>query len=286
MRRALKSYAIITFGCALYAFAFDCFFAPNSLSCGGFTGIAQIVHFYVPPLSVGGVMLAMNAPLYLLGQRRFGIRFLARSLYATALSSVLVDAIAALHAFAPRDAFLACLYGGVLMGVSLGLIMREEATTGGTDLASWLVRRHIPHLSLGRVLLALDLAVIVCYAAAFGDLNNALYGGAALFVSAQVMDLVLYGGSTAKLAYIISARESEIADRLLAMDMGVTKVHAVGAYTNTERPILLCAVRRRQIVLVKRLVKQVDPDAFFILCDAAEVLGEGFGDYDPNSGID
>ena len=161
--------------------------------------------------------------------------------------------------------------------------MREEATTGGTELASWLVKHRVPHLSIGNILLGLDLAVIVCYAAAFRSLNNALYGGVALFVTTKVIDLIVYGGNTGKLAYIISPKEDEIAQRLLALNLGVTKLSAMGAYTRTERPILLCAVRRREIVMVKRLVKEADPRAFFILCDASEVLGEGFGEYDPNS---
>ena len=277
-----KSYAVITLGCALYALAFDWFYAPNDLTCGGFTGVAQIIHFFAPSLPVGVLILALNVPLYLLGLRRFGLGFLAKSLYATALSSVLMDAIAALHTFSPLDPLLACLYGGVLLGASGGVMMREEATTGGTELASWLVKPHVPQLSLGSVLLGLDLAVIFCYAAAFGNLNNALYGGVALFVTTKVIDLLVYGGNTGKLTFIVSERQEELAERLLELGMGVTRLDGTGAFTKSARPVLLCAVRRREIVLVRRTVKETDPDAFFIMCDASEVLGEGFGEYKPN----
>ena len=281
-KQTLKSYALITVGCALYALAFDWFYAPNDLTCGGFTGIAQIIHFFVPVLPVGVMILALNVPLYLLGLRRFGFGFLCKSLYATALSSVLVDLIASLHSFQSMDSLLACLYGGVLLGASGGIMMREEATTGGTELASWLVKHRVPQLSLGNVLLGLDLAVILCYAAAFGNLNNALYGGVALFVTTKVIDLLVYGGNTGKLTFIVSERQEALAQRLLELGMGVTRLDGTGAFTKTERPVLLCAVRRREIVLVRRTVKEMDPDAFFIMCDASEVLGEGFGEYKQN----
>ena len=281
-KHTLRSCAVITASCALFALAFDWFYAPNGLTCGGATGIAQIIRVFVPALPVGALVIAMNLPLYALGLRRFGFGFLVKSLYATLLSSLLVDAIASFHSFAPEDPLLACLYGGVLLGASSGLMIREEATTGGTELATWLIKRRLPGLSIGGVLLLIDLAVILAYAAAFGALNNALYGGVALFVSTKVVDLIVYGGNTGKLAFIISEKEEEISERLLALDLGVTKIFSMGAYTRAERPLLLCAVRRREIVLLRRTVKELDPAAFFILCDAGEVLGEGFGEYRPN----
>ena len=281
-RDALKSYAVITLGCIIYALAFDWFYAPNDLTCGGFTGVAQIIHFFAGVLPVGVMIIALNLPLYLLGFRRFGFAFLLKSLYATTLSSALMDVIAALHTFEPMDKLLACLYGGVLLGLGTGLMMREEATTGGTELASWLVKEKLEHISIGKICLAIDLTVILIYAAVFRNLLNALYGGVALYVATTVLDYIVYGGNTGKLAYIISEREEEITQELLRRSIGVTKLSAMGAYTKTERPILLVAVRRREIVATKRLVKELDPDAFFILCEAQEVLGEGFGEYKPN----
>lgn len=280
-KETLKSYAIITLGCVLYALALDWFYVPNDLTCGGLTGVAQIIHFFVPALPVGMMVIAMNVPLFALGFRRFGFAFLVKTLYGMLVSSVMVDVITWIHVFQPMDKMLAGLYGGVILGIGSGIMMAEEATTGGTELATWLIRRHFPNLSLGNILLALDLAVILLFAAVFRDFNNALYGGAALYVATQVVDRIVYGGNTGKLAYIISAKEDEITEKLLALNVGVTKLSAMGAYTRTERPILLCAVRRREIVVVKRLVKEIDPSAFFIMCDAGEVLGEGFGEYDP-----
>ena len=278
----IKSYAIITFGCFLYALALDWFYVPNNLTCGGLTGVSQIINHFVPVLPVGVMIIIMNVPLFVLGFRRFGFGFLVKTLYGILCSSIMVDVVAAIHTFQPMDKMLAGLYGGVIIGIGTGLMMAQEATTGGTELATWLIRRHFPNLSLGNILLGLDLTVILIFAAVFHDFNNALYGGLALFIATKVVDRIVYGGNTGKLAYIISEKEDEITERLLALSVGVTKLSAMGAYTRTERPILLCAVRRREIVVVKRLVKEIDPNAFFIMCDAGEVLGEGFGEYDPN----
>ena len=256
--KLLKQYVSITLGCALMALAFDWFYAPNELTLGGFTGIAQVINFFVPALPVGVTVIVLNAPLFLM------------------------NLINAVYTFQPMDKLLGCIYGGVLVGVSLGWLLREEATTGGTELGAWLLKAKIPGLSIGTLCLAIDLTIIVFYAAVFRSLENALYGGIALYISTKVMDMVVYGGSAAKLAYIISNEQEKITHELLARDMGVTRLTAEGAYTHNDKPVLLCAVRRREIVAVKRLVNEIDPTAFFIVCDAREVLGEGFGEYKPD----
>ena len=235
-----------------------------------------------PALPVGVTVIVLNAPLFLMSLKRFGKRFLVRSFFAVAVNSLFIDLINAVCTFQPMDKLLGCIYGGVLVGVSLGWLLREEATTGGTELGAWLLKAKIPGLSIGTLCLAIDLTIIVLYAAVFRSLENALYGGIALYISTKVMDMVVYGGSAAKLAYIISNEQEKITHELLARDMGVTRLTAEGAYTHNDKPVLLCAVRRREIVAVKRLVNEIDPTAFFIVCDAREVLGEGFGEYKPD----
>ena len=279
--KQIRRYTVITLACVLYALSFDWFYAPNAFTCGGFTGIAQIINFFVPALPVGVMIIVLNVPLFLAGLKKFGLSFLVKSIYTMALSSVLIDVIAALHEFAPMDPLLACLYGGVTLGIASGLLFREEATTGGTELGAWIVRSHIERLSIGNICLGIDLTIILLYAAVFRSLNNALYGALALYITTKVLDLVVYGQNTAKLAYIISDKYEQIIPELLARDMGATLLRGKGCYTGEERPLLLCAVRNKEMVSVKRYVKELDPDAFFILCDASEVLGEGFGEYDP-----
>ena len=281
-RNVLTQYLIITASCALYAVGFNWMFDPNHISVGGFTGLGQIINYLLPGLPIGTIIIILNVPLFVLGWRFIGKDFLFSSIYATAVSSLMIDGLAAVHTFKPMEPILACLYGGVIIGVSCGIMLREGATTGGTELGAWLLKAKIPGLSIGTLCLAIDLTIIVFYAAVFRSLENALYGGIALYISTKVMDMVVYGGSAAKLAYIISNEQEKITHELLARDMGVTRLTAEGAYTHNDKPVLLCAVRRREIVAVKRLVNEIDPTAFFIVCDAREVLGEGFGEYKPD----
>ena len=281
VREQVRSYVIITLACVLYALSFNWFYAPNDFTVGGFTGISQIINFFIPVLPVGVMIIVLNVPLFAIGLKKFGFAFLFKSIYTMALSSILIDVIAAMHEFSPMDPLLACLYGGVTLGVASGLIFREEATTGGSELGAWIVRSYVERLSIGNICLGIDLTIILIYAAVFRSLNNALYGALALYITTKVLDLVVYGQNTAKLAYIISDKYEQIMQEMIARDMGATLIHGKGGYTGADRPLLLCAVRNKEAVSIKRFIKELDPDAFFIVCDASEVLGEGFGVYNP-----
>ena len=282
MQATVKKYGFITLCCIPFALAFDCFYAPNGLTCGGFTGVAQIINHFLPFAPVGTVAFLLNLPLFILGLVRHGKGFLLSSLYAVAVSSLFVDVLAAVYTFPPMEPLLACIYGGVILGVAVGGMLRYDTTTGGTELGARLLLPRFPHLPIGKICLVMDLAVIVSYAAVFGSVLNALYGGVALYLTTVVMDMVVYGGRAAKVAYVISQANDVISQALLEKDMGVTILPARGAYTGTERPVLLVAIRRREITAVKALVKELDPDAFLIVCDAREVLGEGFNEYSPD----
>ena len=281
VREQVRSYVIITLACVLYALSFNWFYAPNDFTVGGFTGISQIINFFIPVLPVGVMIIVLNVPLFIVGLKKFGFAFLVKSIYTMALSSVLIDVIDMIHRFSPMDPLLACLYGGVTLGVASGLIFREEATTGGSELGAWIVRSYVERLSIGDICLGIDLTIILIYAAVFRSLNNALYGALALYITTKVLDLVVYGQNTAKLAYIISDKYEEIMQEMIARDMGATLLNGKGVYTGSDRPLLLCAVRNKEVVSIKRFIKELDPDAFFIVCDASEVLGEGFGVYNP-----
>ena len=281
VREQVRSYVIITLACVLYALSFNWFYAPNDFTVGGFTGISQIINFFIPVLPVGVMIIVLNVPLFIVGLKKFGFAFLVKSIYTMALSSVLIDVVDVIHQFSPMDPLLACLYGGVTLGLASGLLFREEATTGGSELGAWIVRSHVERLSIGNICLGIDLTIILIYAAVFRSLNNALYGALALYITTKVLDLVVYGQNTAKLAYIISDKYEEIMQEMIARDMGATLLNGKGIYTGSERPLLLCAVRNKEVVSIKRFIKELDPDAFFIVCDASEVLGEGFGVYNP-----
>ena len=279
MVRRVKSYGIIALGSVIYALAFDWFVAPNQIAMGGVTGLAQIVNALLPVLPVGVMTIAINVPLFLAGWRLLGSHMLVTSLFATAVSSLAIDAIAAIHTFAPMEPLLAALYGGAAMGVGLGLVFSQGATTGGTDIIGKLMKRKFPWLPTGKLVMIPDMAVVVLAAAVFGTVNAALYGLIQMYLLGRVMDTVLYGWDISRVAYIITDRWEEVSRRLLEMERGVTVLRGQGAYTGAEKRVLLVAFRQQEIVPIKRMLRQIDPRAFFIVCDAHEILGEGFGDH-------
>ena len=277
----LKQYGLITFSCALYALGFCWCCVPGHMTVGGLTGIAQILNVYFPALPVGVMTLVMNIPLFILGLKLLGKGVLISSLYAMAVSSLMIDGINAIHSFQPLEPVLACVYGGLICGVGFGIMLQQGATTGGTELAARLIKLKVQQLPIGKLCLMIDLVVIVTYSLTFRQLTQALYCIAMLYICTTVMDKVVYGGNAAKLAYIISPRHEEITRRLLELDLGVTLLEGTGAYCHRSTEVIMCAFSRGYIIPVKKLVQQIDPDAFIIVCDTHEILGEGFGTYDP-----
>ena len=280
LKKTLLPVLIITLGSAAYALGFVWCYAPNGVAFGGITGVAQIINYLIPAFPIGVTVIVLNIPLFLLGWKLIGGRLLVSSLYAMFISSVFIDLLTPLHDWQPMEPLLACIYGGVLMGLSLGLIIMQGATTGGTDLIARLLKLKLKWLPMGKLLMGTDLAVIVLVSLTFQTLNTALYGLVALYISTIVMDGVLYGLDTAKVAYIISDQNKEIADAIVHdLDRGVTILHGQGAYTGAEKEVLMCAFKQKEIAAIRTAVKEIDPNAFLIVCNAHEVLGEGFRDY-------
>lgn len=282
--RWLYVYGMIVLGCALYALCFNWFFQPNNISMGGFTGVAQIINRLFPVMPVGVTSIFLNIPLFTIGVRKQGLKLLVTSLSAMGISSLMIDGLDMLHTFQPmEEPLLACIYGGVLVGVSMGMLMTVGATTGGSDLAARLLKYRLRHLSIGKLCLGIDVAVICLYAITFRSVNNALYGIIAMYISSIAMDMVVYGSVNAKMAYIISSRSGEIARQLLSMNLGITLLDGQGGFSGDRKQVVLCAFKRNQIAAIKATVTAIDPIAFIIVCEAHEVLGEGFGEYSPDS---
>ena len=282
-KRLLISYFWITVGSLVYALGFDWCYAPNSIGFGGITGLAQIINAVLPWAPIGTVVIVLNIPLFFLGWRLLGGHLLLSSLYAMFISSVFVDVIAALFPFQPMDPMLATIFGGILVGLSLGIVLLQGATTGGTDLLARLLKLRFAWLPMGKLLMVVDLAVIVAVAIAFQNLSSALYGVVSLYIFTAVMDMVLYGLDSAKVAYIISSKPDEISKVILGeLDRGITILHGEGGWSGEHKKVLLCAFKQKQIVPLRRMVKEIDPEAFLIVCDAHEVLGDGFRAYQQN----
>ncbi len=280
VRRGVRAVLLITLASLLYALSFVWCFDPNGIAFGGITGLAQIVNRLFPAIPVGVTVIVFNIPLFLLGWKLIGGKLLVSSLYAMFISSVFIDLITPLYDWQPMEPLLACIFGGLLLGGSLGVVFLQGATTGGTDLAARLLKLKFKWLPMGKLLMGVDLTVIVLVALFFRNLNTALYGLVALYISTLAMDGILYGLDNAKVAYIISDCNKQIADAIVHdLDRGVTILQGHGAYTGAEKQVLMCAFKQREIAAIKAVVKEIDPDAFLIVCNAHEVLGEGFRDY-------
>ena len=275
----VKSYVVITLGSILYALAYNIFYAPNLVTMGGLTGLGQVLNALIPALPVGTTVFVMNVPLFFLGWKFIGGHLLVSSLYAMTFSSFAIDVMDMIYQFPPMDTMLAAIFGGALLGAGIGLVFSKGATTGGTDLIARLLKLKFAWLPMGTLVLIPDFIVIVLAAVAFGKVESALYGIVSLFVTTKVMDTVLYGLDSSKVAYIISDSCKAITDAVMAMDRGATILHGEGAYSGDEKKVLMVAFKQKEIVPLKEKVNEIDPHAFLIVCDAHDVLGEGFRTY-------
>jgi uncharacterized membrane-anchored protein YitT (DUF2179 family) len=262
-------------GC-LYALSVSVFTLPSNIAPGGATGIATVLNhlFHLP---VGLTMLALNLPLFLLSVIFLGRKFLARTIVATALSSLLIDFLGLWIPVYQGNRLLASLYGGVFLGLGLTLIFLRGGTTGGTDIAAKLLIRVFKTASIGQLIMAIDFVIIAFSALIYQDIDSMLYALIVLFTATAIMDRLLYNAGMGKLIYIISDRSHQISDEILKnLQRGVTVLYGKGGYSGKDRQILLCTVRRNEVWRVKQLVKNLDPTAFMVVGDAGQVLGEGF----------
>lgn len=272
-RQLVRDYLLLTLGALVTAFSFAAFFLPHDIAPGGVTGIATVLSS-VTGLNVGLLSFLINLPLFAIGWRRVGWRFAARSFIAMMLLSLFIDVIPVFDL--SGDMMLASLFGGVIMGVGLGMVVRSGATTGGTDMAAMIVHEHWSFLTVPMVLFAIDAVVVVIAAMAFG-LQAGLFALVSLFTSTKAMDAVIKGFNTAMQFLIISVKQEDIIRRIhTEMERGCTRLEATGTYEGRKNGALLCVVSRMEASRLKKIVAECDPHAFVTVCDVHEALGEGF----------
>ncbi|MGI6172113.1 MAG: YitT family protein [Butyricicoccus sp.] len=262
----------VLMGIGIYSFAEQADIAP-----GGLSGIA-ILFKYLWDLPVGVMILIMNIPLLLIAWKYLGKRFAVRTLRTVVLSSVILDVVVTPLAFVySGDRLLSAIASGVCLGAGLGVIFARGSTTGGTDIISCLVERKNPHLQVGGILTAVDILIIVLSIAVFGNLESGLYGIVALYAQGRVMDAILYGRKRGRSVMIFSEKREEIARRIMReMDRGATFLQSRGAYSGAHSEVLLCAVGQREYAKLRRIVRECDPEAFFVVSETKNVYGEGF----------
>ena len=268
-----RAYLLILLGSAIGGAAYPLFLVPNSIAPGGLTGVATILN-YVFGWPVGVTSMVLNLPLFLMGYKTMGRVFAFRSLVATILFSLFID----LLPLPPLtdDILLGSVYGALVLGVGLGLIMRGGATTGGSDMIARMVNKRFPFLTVGTFLFLVDCAVILC-AAFTMSARAALYALICIFISAKAVDLVLAGMGSAKACFIITAAAQAVSSRILKeLNRGATILSATGAYSGEERTVLISVVSSREVLPLKEIVRQEDEKAFVFITDTHETLGEGF----------
>ena len=269
----LASTVQIVLGCALGALAYPLFLVPNHIAPGGLTGLATVLN-YLFRWPVGTTSLVMNVPLFIIGYRAMGRVFVIRSQVATVLFSVLIDLIP----LPPmtEQPLLGAVFGGVLLGAGLGLILRGGATTGGTDMVARMIHNRFQHISVGAFLFLIDCCVVLM-AGFFIEAEYALYAFVALYAASKLIDVVMVGLTREKACYIISTQHEQVKREIMEkLDRGVTVLHAEGGYSGQERPVLLCVLSAQELGRLKAIVREADEDAFLFISDAHEVLGEGF----------
>ena len=270
----IRDYFMILLGALITGASYTYFFIPNNIAPGGITGVATVLNHLIGWPPVGTLSFILNIPLFLLGYRSGGKLFVLRSFIAMMLLSLFIDVLPGDPV--TDDGMLASIFGGILLGLGLGLVLRAGATTGGTDLAAQMVHKRFSFISVGTFLFGIDCMVILLAGVVF-DVQAALVALIALYVSTKVMDMVIKGWNTEEQMMIISDFAPEIARRInTEMDRGATFIEATGAYTGEKRGMIYCVVTRAQIMQIKAIVGGVDPHAFVTVSAAHEVMGEGF----------
>ena len=277
LKNIVYEYAGLTIGSMVMSLGLVLFLIPGKIAPGGVSGIG-IVLYHLFGLPVGIVMLVFNIPLYFIGLKLLGKTFGVRTLYAFILVSLFTDFLGdILHIPIPdTEPFLASLFGGIILGIGLGLVFRFKGTTGGSDIVGQFINRYT-NISVGTGIMIVDFFVITFAGFAFRDINLALYGFISLYASSRVLDFILDGMDYARSFYIISEKKDEII-KVITKDMerGGTEILGRGFFTNAERNILYTVVTRKEVANLRQIVQQIDPKAFVIIANVHEVLGEGF----------
>lgn len=273
----------IVAGACLFALGFNLFLKPHSINAGGISGLAQILVHLLGGGTVGLVTALINLPLFAIGGLKIGKKFFVGSLLGMAAFSVALDLMTGLHV-RQIEPLLAALYGGVLCGLGLGIVFAAGASTGGSDIIVRLLKRKWQNVPIGTINICFDLAVAVLTGLAFWNIGSALYSGVTIVVTGKIIDAVVYRFDYSKVAMIISEQHEAIASEIARqLDRGATFLQGEGSYSHRQIKVVLTAVKRQQLAELKRLVVQIDPDAFIIVQEAHQVLGDGFSRYSRDS---
>ena len=270
-------------GSALFALGFSLFLEPYGMSPGGISGLALVLVHLFRKGSVGTLAILINLPLFLLGGLKIGKRFFIGSLIGMLLSSVLIDLFSMLP-IPEVEPLVGVLYGGGLCGLGLGMVFVIGSSTGGSDILVRLLKLRWRNVPIGQIALYFDVFVVVLTGVVFRDITSALYTGLVVFVTNQVVDMVVYRFDFSKVALIITKEYDLVAQAISdKLERGATFLYGQGTYSGKDTKVVLTAVKKQQLAELKELVVSIDPNAFIIVQEAHQVLGDGFSRYSKDS---
>ena len=275
----LKKYIIEStgtiIGSLIMAFGISSFLLPNQLSSGGFSGIATIT-YYLLKIPMGIMILALNIPLFIFAGYRIGKEFFVKSILGTVSLSLFIDI---LDKYPPvtTDRFLACIYGGAIIGIGTAIILKVGSSTGGTELIANIIKSYNPHISMSKYLMIIDIIIIGLNMVFFKEIEIGLYSAIAIYLYGQLIDIIFEGVYYTKLLFIISDRNEEIS-KIIENEVkrGVTGLYGKGMYSNENKLVLICAASRGDVTKIKDIAKKIDKKSFIVVANAREVLGKGF----------
>ena len=262
-------------GAIIMAIATSLILLPNQLSTGGFAGIATIFYYFLN-IPMGTTILSINIPLFIFATYKLGKGFVIRSFIGTVTFSFSIDILDKLQPLT-QDRFLACIYGGIIIGLGTAIILKENSSTGGSDLISMLVKKYNPNIRTGNVIIIVDVIIVGLNVLLFKEIEIGLYSAIAIYLMGKMIDIIFEGIYFTKLLIIISKRNEEIAEVIgEKIGRGTTGLYGKGMYKDEQKLVLLCAASRGDVVRVKQTAKKIDPESFIIIANAREVVGLGF----------
>ena len=266
---------LIMLGAAIMSVATALFLLPNQLSSGGFSGIATIT-YYLFNWKMGTVILLLNIPFFILAFIRIGKEFVFKSIVGTIALSIFIDFFDQFNPLT-TDRFLACIYGGILIGLGTSLILRASASTGGSDLVSYIIKSFKPGLSTSNLIVIFDAIIITLNVICFKKLEVGLYSAISIYLMGKVIDIVFEGIGFSKMIFIISEKYEAISKEISKkVFRGTTGIYSKGMYTNEEKMMLMCVASRREIIEIRQIAKKIDAKSFVIISNVREVYGKGF----------
>ena len=274
-KKQIKEWIFVIIGSLLMAFSTAQFLLPNYLSTGGFSGIATII-YYLWKIPMGTTTILLNLPLFIIAYLKIGRKFLIKSIIGTILMSLFLNILENLAPLT-QDKLLACIYGGIIMGLGTALILKGASSTGGSDLITSIVKKYKPEIRSSNFIMIFDTIIVISNVIFFKTIEIGLYSAIAIYLMGKIIDIFFEGINFAKMMYIVSDKYGDISELIKTeIGRGMTGIYGKGMYTKDEKTILLCVASRNEVIAIRKIVEQIDPSAFIVIANAREVFGKGF----------